>query len=831
MDLALAIVGGLVLWLCTASCPAQAPVPSTVEMAEMRRWVGAKLDGDATEPPVETGIEVLANHGPVQPNARGGQPMRVGTKTHDRGLYCHAPSELVVHLPRPAERFEASVGVDHNDQTSGGRGSIEFALRVGGAELWRSETLRGGMPDVPVAVALNGATQLTLLVSDGGDGNACDQADWVNARVVFADGTDHWLGDLPIHDRTRPPYTNEPPFTFTYDGRPSSAILGGWAVERRRREIEDPRHGTRAERVVTFSDPQTRLEVRCVAIEYHDFPTLEWTLYFRNGGEADTPIISDIRTIDTHFDRTSGWEYTLHRIRGDDCTAHSYQPLAETLGPGSATRIANTGGRPTQEAFPYFNLEWPGGGAIVVLSWAGQWSAGFERDAGSGLRVWGGQELTHFALHPGEQVRSPMVVLQFYQGDWLRAQNVWRRWMLAHNLPTPGGKPLPTRRSLCNGNYYPGLMTVGAQERAFLERHLDEGIAFDCWWQDAGWYPCDGVGWPKVGTWEVDAGRFPQGLKKLSDLVRSRGKRTMVWFEPERVHAGTWIAEQHPEWVHGGGAGGLLKLGEPACREWLTDHIDRLLAEQGIDDYRQDFNIDPLPYWRAADTDDRQGISEIRHVEGYLQYWDELLRRHPDMLIDSCASGGRRNDLETLRRAVPLLRSDWYWSPEGQQCLTYGLSLWFPYQGTGVIYQHDAYWWRSSMVAELSFGPDAAGVDHVDLDLVRRMVDEHRAVSPYFLGDFYPLTPYTDANEHWMAWQFDRPDVGGGVVQVFRRADSSYESARLKLSGLEPEAVYEVTDLDSRETTPVSGRALTEDGLPVKVAAPASAVVMQYARR
>lgn len=68
-------------------------------------------------------------------------------------------------------------------------------------------------------------------------------------------------------------------------------------------------------------------------------------------------------------------------------------------------------------------------------------------------------------------------------------------------------------------------------------------------------------------------------------------------------------------------------------------------------------------------------------------------------------------------------------------------------------------------------------------------------------------------------------------MQVFRRADSIYESARLKLRGLEPEAVYEVTDLDSRETTPVSGRALTEDGLPVKVAAPASAVVMQYARR
>ena len=94
--------------------------------------------------------------------------------------------------------------------------------------------------------------------------------------------------------------------------------------------------------------------------------------------------------------------------------------------------------------------------------------------------------------------------------------------------------------------------------------------------------------------------------------------------------------------------------------------------------------------------DDRQGITEIRHVEGYLAYWDELRRRHPGLLIDSCASGGRRNDLETLRRAVPLLRSD-FQGPQnpssaemmvGNQGHTYGLSFWVPYYGTGVFYDN-----------------------------------------------------------------------------------------------------------------------------------------------
>ena len=133
------------------------------------------------------------------------------------------------------------------------------------------------------------------------------------------------------------------------------------------------------------------------------------------------------------------------------------------------------------------------------------------------------------------------------------------------------------------------------------------------------------------------------------------GIKTIVWFEPERVTPGTWLTEHHPEWILGGKGGGLLNLGNPAARAWLTDHVDKLMTEQGIDLYRQDFNMDPLALWRGNDAEDRQGITEIHHVEGYLAYWDELLRRHPDMFIDSCASGGRRNDLETMRRAIPLV--------------------------------------------------------------------------------------------------------------------------------------------------------------------------------
>jgi alpha-galactosidase len=180
---------------------------------------------------------------------------------------------------------------------------------------------------------------------------------------------------------------------------------------------------------------------------------------------------------------------------------------------------------------------------------------------------------------------------------------------------------------------------------------------------------------------------------------------------------------------------------------------------------------------------------------------------------------------------VPLLRSDWYWSPEGQQRLTYGLSLWIPYQGTGVIYSRDAYWWRSSMVAEMSFGPDAAGLDAVDFGLVRTMVAEHRAIAPYFLGDFHPLTSYSASDDAWMAWQFHRPDLDAGVVQVFRRPSSIYESARLVLTGLEDDGVYAFTRLDTEQAdASYTGHELMTTGLPVAIDTRPSAYVVTYHR-
>ncbi|MBL9129421.1 MAG: alpha-galactosidase, partial [Verrucomicrobiales bacterium] len=293
----------------------------------------------------------------------------------------------------------------------------------------------------------------------------------------------------------------------------------------------------------------------------------------------------------------------------------------------------------------------------------------------------------------------------------------------------------------------------------------------------------------------------------------------------------SWLAKNHPEWLLPGSShGSILNLGNPAALAWLVDHLDTTIREQGLDWYREDMNGGgPLPAWRKNDAPDRQGITENLHVQGHLAFWDELRRRHPGLRIDSCASGGRRNDLETMRRAVPLLRSDFQFPEmkgvvEGNQGHTLGLSSWLPFQGTG-CYLYEPYAFRSFYLPSFGMG----GLTAENRAAQRQAYSECARVAPLMLGDFYPLTPYSPEADVWVAWQFDRPELGTGVVQAFRRPRNFNASMRFKLRGLQPRARYEVENLDGG-TRILSSRELMEEGLPVDLSQKPSAAVLIYRR-
>ncbi|MEW5901024.1 MAG: alpha-galactosidase [Acidobacteriota bacterium] len=271
----------------------------------------------------------------------------------------------------------------------------------------------------------------------------------------------------------------------------------------------------------------------------------------------------------------------------------------------------------------------------------------------------------------------------------------------------------------------------------------------------------------------------------------------------------------------------LLNLGNPEARRWLTDHVSGLIESEGITVYRQDFNFDPQEYWRSADAPDRQGITEIRHIEGLYAYWDELLLRHPELLIDNCASGGRRLDLETISRSAPLWRTDYgYFEPNGYQCHTYGLNFYLPLSGTGNNFP-DTYKWRSSLSSALVFGWDVNQATF-PVDQAKKMIAEFKKLRPYFYADFYPLTEYSTSDDAWIGYQFNRPEARDGVILAFRRHQSCAASSQVKLRGLRPEGVYEFYFEDYGLKITETGKKLGGEGIEIKIPEAPGSLLITY---
>jgi alpha-galactosidase len=661
---------------------------------------------------------------------------------------------------------------------------------------------------------------------------------WISTVAEMQIGTNNQDGGW----KQKYDYQNaKPPFSFVYDDKASDELLKTWKLEAQHDKIDEYRTRHR----LAWRDTDTGLEVRWEGLEFTDFESIEWTIYLTNTGEQETPIIEDIKALDAHFLRPKGHEYRLRHWDGTHVTADDFAPKSTLLEAGRELSFRPNGGRPTGGNWPYYNLETEGEGVIIVVGWPGRWYANYRRDSGNGLHVTSGQEATHFKLLPGETVRTPLVVMQFWrEGDWIDAQNTWRQWMIKHNIPRPGGERLPLPQfAACSSHQFAEMTKANEQNQIqFIDSYLKKGLKLDYWWMDAGWYVgAVEKGWPWTGTWEVDRrpNRFPNGLRAISDHAHAKDVKIIVWFEPERVAAGTWLATEHPEWVLGGSGGGLLNLGDPKAWEWLVNHIDKIISDEGIDLYRQDYNINPLSFWRNNDAADRQGITENKYVMGYLAYWDELLRRHPELVIDSCASGGHRNDLETMRRAVPLLRSDYLFEPVGQQGHTYGLSFWLPFHGTGYTPSNAAGWgWGTG---GLSYGPYVRRSNmcphgtgcfdfrvKVDDELILKLYNEWKQIGPDYFGNYYPLTDYNLSKKEWIGWQFSSLDGAQGFVQAFRREHCMYTAAELKLRGLDPDASYVFTNHDTGKSQTLVGRELLDKGLAVSITEQPGSAVITY---
>jgi alpha-galactosidase len=603
------------------------------------------------------------------------------------------------------------------------------------------------------------------------------------------------------------------PISFKYDNKDYYGF--GEAFEAQGVNTEKTDGGTHTE--AKFLHKPSGVTFTVDGKSYDAYDACEWTLWLENTGEKDTYNFSDIRGLDMEF---QGKNPVLKGINGD--LGDMYAPYRVELTNNYVLKGTDSG-RPTHGNFPYFNLEYGNHGTFIAVGWPGSWMTEFKNEGGVTTHVTAGQFKTDLYLEPGQKIRTPLIVLLNYSGrDETDNMNLWRRWFIDCNMRHPDGQRFEP--VFCASSGASGMTTQ--QFLKLINTYTEHDIHLDYLWIDAGWYTNpkgESCSWPETGTLMVDTSRFPDRFADVSARMHELGGKVMLWFEAEVMRCNVqdfldYMPGFKKEWFLGTAAAGswlqgeLFDLGNPECLDWLLERIYKVLDDGNIDMLRSDFNVNPGEVWRYADELFDEGIKENLYVQGYLKMWDSILERYPSMMIDSCASGGGRNDIETLRRSVPLHISDFWdgnddgWN-ERQTCML-ALSQWIPYFKLEVHSSAPAtlYNYRSSMAPWFILSVDYTS-DKSDWTLAKQGETEWRKLSKYYYADFYPLTEFSKASDVWRAWEYFDEQTNSGAIQLFRGPESPDSTMTLKLH-VSDNGKYRLTDAEGNEIAVVRGSKL-----------------------
>jgi len=428
-----------------------------------------------------------------------------------------------------------------------------------------------------------------------------------------------------------------------------------------------------------------------------------------------------------------------------------------------------------------------------------------------------------------------MLFIPYAIRDENYATNLWRNWYINCNMPrlNANGDPLKPFSTTCLSNDTGLPNSDGSiSERHFtwkpsLEKMLSENIRPNYRWFDAGWYfdpygkTVESDWWGTVGTWELDTIKWPdKSFRESTDFARQNCMKTLTWFEPERVTHVDGLVENYgykSEWSMPDSNGVISNnIGNPECLEWTAERIISMMEKNGVDMYREDNNCYPTQCWTNADEsqgENRMGITENKAVVGHYKLWDKIIeycgKNNKDTFVDSCASGGGRNDLESMRRGVPLLRSDSDRTTTSLRLsMTTSFNKWIPFCGAASVEQdqqlaadgkRDKYIFRASYGAVLNVSAQWVQYPDTDFDMLRFGISEWDSVKEFLLKDYYVLTPWKPESDRteWTSYIYYDPETDKGVLFGFRMEDCDMPSCAVNLSMLNAEKDYELRDADN----------------------------------
>jgi|GEM_PF-5612381 len=215
-----------------------------------------------------------------------------------------------------------------------------------------------------------------------------------------------------------------PAFDFSVDGEKFSENTGKWTVSKTAVSQDEEKSRGGRSFVLTASNGENAVTLRVEGTYYENSATCEWTVYLKNEGEDNSPVISDFFALSGSVPADNA---DIYCAKGSDNSAADFT-LMKIKNPSKAHVFSGTGGRPSDEYMPYFNISGKTSGAVLAIGWTGQWKTELKQN-GDNTVIQVGQESFSAYLEPGEEVRSPLVSLSFYEGgNPVKGFNTFRNW-------------------------------------------------------------------------------------------------------------------------------------------------------------------------------------------------------------------------------------------------------------------------------------------------------------------------------------------------------------------------------------------------------------------
>ncbi len=642
----------------------------------------------------------------------------------------------------------------------------------------------------------------------------------------------------------------DPKPSFTYDGIPFS-----W-IKCKTRATDD---------ALTYVLPDG-LEL---TVKYEFFPKygiVKWTNYWFNPTDHESGLVADLSDCDitvpmradaprNRRNRQSTWEpktFILHTTNGAHARDDDHLDIPVRMWAGEHREESCQGGRSGLHRAPFFDAVDGDGqnGILVAIGWTGQWKAQFDRGEND-FRIRHGVQDVHMRLRPGERFRTASTTVMVYTDGQANAHNRWRRYIREELAPFK--KSNYERGDQCP---FSAIFWGGVPSEALKRRWnaiWDAKLPFNYCWIDAGWYEPltymttneQMANWPQIGSWKVSPFYHPEGYRDVVKELHDHDCKFLVWFEPERTRRdiADWTGYLYLNSPEENNV--LINLADDKVCDAVIEKIFGMVEELDLGCYRQDCNIIPLEYWRNADKresleGERDGATEVHYINNLWRFWDTMLERRPSLLIDNCAGGGHRLDIEMMSRSVPLWRSDfqclWDCCPEANQNQNASAAWWYPYSGIGFgPTLGDTYLFRSAWTNGMTVrtwehvDPEwEVGAMGEDLDWARHHFTLYNELRHFFSEDYYRLVPVSVENTTWSASQYHKPNDGTGMILAFRRAMCPADTIEVTLGGIEAGKTYEFENRDSGDRFTVSGDALLANGMKLTLPEKRSSLLLTY---